>query len=161
MRKLAIWVCLVLAVPVFARTHKVPSDAPIATVQIPDQWQTKERGEFVEAISPDGAVCFLIGVAEASKTAESIGEVMRYLRNRDNITVRSDSMKREQGKLSGFDVWNMSWQGKDKNGDVEIRFIIVSIAENRSLLNAYWGSQEARKKHQAELDKMLQSIKKP
>lgn len=161
MQKLAIWLCLVLAVPAFARTHKVPSDEPMATVQIPDRWQTKERAEFVEAISPDNAVHFLIGPAEANKAAESMGEVMRYVRNSGGITVKPDSMKREQGKLNGFDVWNISWQGKDKKGNVEIAFTIVSMAGNRSLVSAYWGSPEARKKHQAELDKMLQSIKKP
>jgi hypothetical protein len=55
---------------------------------------------------------------------------------------------------------NISWEAKDKNGDVKILFRIVSIAENRPLLVASWGSPAAEKKYHAELSKLLKSIKK-
>lgn len=161
MRKFTAFLCAVLVTPAFSATHKVPADDPIATIQIPDKWQSKEVGEGVEATSPDGAVHFLVMPVEANKIAESMGEAMRYLRNRDGITVKSDSVKHEQGKLSGMETRNVSWQGKDMKGDVKIRFTIVSITEKQPLLAAYWGSPEAEKKHEAELNKILQSIKKP
>ena len=161
MRKFIAFLCVVLVTPAFSATHKVPADDPIATIQIPDKWQSKEVGEGVEATSPDGAVHLLVMPVEANKIAESMGEAMRYLRNRDGITVKSDSVKQEQGKLSGMETRNVSWQGKDMKGDVKIRFTIVSIAEKQPLLVACWGSPEAEKKHEAELNKILQSIKKP
>ena len=155
------FLCAVLVTPAFSETHKVPADDPIATIQIPNKWQSKEVGEGVEANSPDGALHFLVLPVEANKIAESMGEAMRYLRNRDGITVKSDSLKQEKGKLHGMETRNVSWQGKDTKGDVKIRFTIVSIAEKQPLLVAYWGSPEAEKKHEAELNKILQSIKKP
>ena len=161
MRKFTAFLCAVLVTPAFAATHKVPADDPIATIQIPNKWQTKEVGEGVEATSPDGAVHCLVMPVEANKIAESMGEAMRYLRNRDGITVKSESLKQDQGKLHGMETRNVSWQGKDMKGDVKIRFTIVLIAEKQPLLVAYWGSPEAEKKHEAELNKILQSIKKP
>jgi len=161
MRKFIAFLCAVLVTPAFSATHKVPADNPLATIQISNKWQTKEYGERVEATSPDGALHFLVMPVEANKISESMGEAMRYLRNRDGITVKSDSLKQEQGKLSGMETRNVSWQGKDMKGDVKIRFTIVSIAEKQPLLVAYWGSPEAEKKHEAELNKILQSIKKP
>jgi hypothetical protein len=161
MRKFMALLCAVLVTPAFSETHKVPADDPIATIQIPNKWQSKEVGEGVEANSPDGALHFLVLPVEANKIAESMGEAMRYLRNRDAITVKSESLKQEKGNLRGMETRNVSWQGKDMKGDVKIRFTIVSIAEKQPLLVAYWGSPEAEKKHESELNKILQSIKKP
>ena len=162
MRKFAAFLCVALVTPALSATHKVPADDPIATIQIPDKWQSKELGEGVEATSPDGAVCFLVVPAEANKVAESMGEAMRYLRSKSGISVKSDSIQHEQGKLNGMETKKVSWQGKDmKGGDVKIRFTIVSMPENKPLLAAYWGSPEAEKKHEAELNKILLSIKKP
>jgi len=162
MRKFTAFLCAILIAPAFSATHKVPADDPIASIEISDKWQSKELGEGIEATSPDGAVCFLVIPAEANKVAESMGEAMRYVRNKSGITVKSDSIQRELGKLNGMETRKVSWQGKDmKGGDVTIRFTIVSIAENKPLLVAYWGSPEAEKKHEAELNKILRSLKKP
>jgi hypothetical protein len=162
MRKFVLnaFLCAGLVGSAFSATHNVPRDEPIATIRIPEKWQTKEYEERVEATSPDRAVSFLVMPPEANKIAESMGEVMRYIRNRGGITVKAETLKREQGKLNGMEVRNVSWLGKDTKGDIKIRFTIVSIPGNKILLVAYWASPEAEKKHQAELTKMLQSIKK-
>jgi hypothetical protein len=157
---LSVFLCSGLVTAAFSATHNVPRDEPIATIRIPEKWQTKEYAEFVEATSPDGAVYFLATPPERNKIAESMGEVMRYIRNRGGITVKSETLKHERGKLNGMEVRNVSWLGKDQKGDIKIRFAIVSIAEKKPLLVAYCASPEAEKKHQAELTKMLQSIKK-
>jgi hypothetical protein len=162
MRKFVVeaFLCAGLAGSAFAATHNVPRDEPIATVRIPDKWQTKEYEERVEATSPDGAVCFLVMPPEGRKIAESMGEVMRYIRGRSGIAVKAETIKQEQGQLNGMEVRNVSWLGKDKKGEIKIRFTIISIPDKKTLLVAYWASPEAEKKHQAELTKMLQSIKK-
>jgi hypothetical protein len=144
----------------FSATYNVPRDEPIATVRIPEKWQTKEYEERVEATSPDGAVCVLVMPPEGNKIAESMGEVMRYIRGTGGITVKAETLKREQGKLNGLEVKNFSWLGKDEKGNIKIRFTIVSLPDKKSLLVAYWTSPEAEKKHQTELTKILQSIKK-
>jgi hypothetical protein len=153
------WLCAGLLASALAGTYKVPRDEPLAAVQIPDGWQTKERDELVETSSPDGALRFLILRPEANKINASMGEVMRYIRNTGGIMVKAESVNKELGKLNGMDAVHISWEGKGKNGDVKIRFSIVSIAQNRILLVAFWGSPIAEKKYHAELNKMLKSIK--
>ena len=154
------WLCAALVAPAFGATHKVPTEEPIATVSIPDKWPTKERAENIEATSPDGAMHFLVLQPEGRKVAEGMGEIMRYIRNTGGIVVQADSMKNEPGKLNGADVRNISWQAKNKDGDVTIKYIIMTMPENRSLIVAYWGSPAAEKKYQSDLKKMRQSIKK-
>jgi hypothetical protein len=163
MRKLVLdaFLCAGLAGSAFSATYNVPRDEPIATVRIPEKWQTKEYEERIEATSPDRAVCVLVMPPEGRKIAESMGEVMRYIRGRDGITVKAETLKREQGKLNDMEVRNFSWLGKDEKSDIKIRFTIVSLPDKKTLLVAYWASPEAEKKHQTELTKMLQSIKKP
>src|SRR3989442_15302161 len=98
------FLCAGLVGPAFSATYNVPRDEPIATIRIPEKWQAKEYEERVEATSPDRAVCFLAMPPEANKIAESMGEVMRYIRGRDGITVKAATLKREQGKLNGLEV---------------------------------------------------------
>ena len=150
--------CAGLLAAALAGTHKVPPDEPIVTVQVPDKWQTTEHGEHIEAVSPDGTVSCLVMSAEAKKINEAMGEAMRYLRNKGGITVKGESMKREEGQLNGMDVKNVSWLGKNQKGDVKISFKIMSVPEGKPVIVVYWASPDAEKKHQKELNKMLQSI---
>lgn len=152
--------CAGLLASALGRTYKVPRDEPLAVVQIPQGWQTKEHDEFVESSSPDGRLRFLVLRPEANKIRESMGEVMRHIRNTGGITVKADSVHKEAGELNGMDAQHISWEGTDNNGEVKIRFSIVSIAQNRILLVAFWGSPAAKKEYHAELNKMLKSIKK-
>jgi hypothetical protein len=144
----------------FAGTHKIPPGEGIATVQTPDKWKTNEKGELVEAISPDGSVCFLIIPVERRKVAESMGEAMRYIRGVGAIVVDPKSLVHTTGKVKDADAEFVSWKGKNKSGDVEIKFSIFSPDLSEPLLAAYWGPPAAIKKHQSGLDKMLQSVRK-
>lgn len=160
MRSFVAFICVALATSAFSATHKVPVDDPIATIQIPAKWKTKEFEERVEATSADGTVYFFVMLAETRKINESMGEAMRYVRGRSGITVKSDSLKQESGKVNGMDIKNFSWKGQDNKGEVTISFTVVSVPENKTLLVVYWGSPQAAKKHERELNGMLQSIKK-
>ncbi len=138
---------------------KIPEGEPSANITIPDKWTVKTVGEGVETTSPDGAVHFLVTPGER-KVAESMGEVMRYIRATGGMTVDPASLKRDDGKLNGMDVKNVSWNAKDKKGEMRIRYHIVSMPPKRPLLLVSWASPEAEKKHERELKAMLQSFKK-
>ena len=150
---------LLAATPVFSATHKVPEEEPIITIEIPDKWQTKEVGESLQATAPDAPVYILVVPPEGNKIAETMGEVMRYIRNTGGIVVKADSVKNEPGKLNDMAVRRVSWQAKDKDGEVKIQFTIVSVAERKSMLVAVWGPLVAEEKNETQLKKILQSIK--
>ncbi|GEM_PF-1895782 len=157
-------VCLaalfVLVATALGGTHKIPPGEGIATVQIPDKWQTKEQGELVEGISPDGAVYFLIIPVEHRKVGESIGEALRYIRSRGGIVVDSKSLTQRTGKFKDGDAHFASWKGKNETGAVEIKFVSFAVAPDELLVAAWWGAPDALKKYQSELDKILQSVRK-
>jgi hypothetical protein len=159
MLRLAIVISAAMLAPAFSATHKVPDEEPLVTIEIPDQWQTKQVGESLKATAPDDLVHIVVVPPEGIKIAETMGEVMRYIRGAGGIVVRADSEKREQGKLNGMEVRRFSWQAKDKTGDVKIEFTIISLAPRKSVLVACWGSPQAEEKHETALKKVLQSIK--
>ena len=98
MRRLVLdaFLCAGLVGSAFSATYNVPRGETIATIRIPEKWQTKEYEERVETISPDRAFSFLVIRPEGNKIAETMGEAMRYIRNRGGITVKSETLKREQ-----------------------------------------------------------------
>jgi hypothetical protein len=161
MLRFAISVCALLATPAFSATHKVPEDEPLVTIEIPDEWQTKEVGESLQATAPKDPVYVLVVPPEGIKFAETMGEAMRYIRGTGGIVVKADSEKRERGKINGMEARYFSWQAKDKNGDIKIRFTILFIAERKGMLIATWGPPEVQKKYEADLKKILESIKPP
>ena len=150
---------MLLATPAFSAVHNIPEDEPLVTIEIPDQWQTKEVGESLQATAPHEQVRVLVVPPEGTKIAETMGEAMRYIRGSGGIVVKAESMKKEPGKLNGLDVHHVSWVGKDKTGEVKIEFTIIALPERKSVLVACWGPLEAQKKHQTDLNKILQSIK--
>jgi len=159
MRKLAAALLLCGSlVRVSAGTYKIPGDQPVATITIPDEWKAKELGESVHCHSADGTLQLLVTPGEGAKIAETVGEVMRYIRGTGAITVRPDSAKNETGKLNGMNMRHMTWRGTDQKGDVKISFTIVFISDKKPLLFAYWGSPKAEKKYERALAKMLQGI---
>jgi hypothetical protein len=62
--------------------------------------------------------------------------------------------------LNGMRVRHVSWLGKDKNGEVQIRFSVILVAENQPLLMAFWGSPAMQKKYRDQVNSILKSVRK-
>jgi predicted ATP-grasp superfamily ATP-dependent carboligase len=69
-------------------------------------------------------------------------------------------MKQEEGKLSGLEAVDISWDGKDEDGAAKISLTVIEMSGNKGLLLIYWASPDGEKKHLEELHKIAQSIKK-
>ena len=148
-----------LSVSVFAGTHKVPSDEPVATVTIPDDWKTDEIDEGIEATSSDGEVYLAIEETDGDSVKKSLEEAMKYLKSK-GVTVTDSSMKQQEGKLGEFDVVDISWDGKDEDGPAKISLTIVAVTETQGLLLIYWASPEGEKKNMEALGAIAKSITK-
>lgn len=156
-----VWLAVALLSPsVSGGTYKVPDEKPIVSIRIPDNWKTRTTEEYVEAISPDGALQVLVIPAEVHKINESIGEVMRYLRGKTGVIVNAESVHEESTKINQVAARSVSWDGKDQKGDVKITFTVLSLAKREPLLFASWGAPQAAEMHRFILKKMLESIKK-
>ena len=153
------WISLAMLASGLADTHKIPPDEPMATIWMPDKWQIQQRGDSIEASPPDASILFLVAPVEHNKVAEALGEAMRFFRNRDEgFFMKQESRHDENGKVNGKEAHFVSWQGKNRKGQIETKFVIVFLAPNKSLIAAYDGSPDASKKYQRDLDKMIQSI---
>ena len=161
MSKIALAVLLYAAVtlPLVAGTHKVPSEDPVATVTIPDEWKTDNVEGGIEATSNDGEVYLAIEETDSDSIKESLDEAVKYLKSK-GVTVTESSMKQEEGKLGEMDVVDISWNGKDEDGPAKISLTIVAVTKTRGLLVIYWASPTGEKKHAQALAGIAKSITK-
>lgn len=155
---LALLFGLALVTPSFAKTFKVPDESSFASITIPDDWKSKEIDKGVESQSADDEVYFAVEATDAKGMDKSIEEAIDFLKEQ-GVTVDEKSMKQSEGKINGMDGVDITWKGKDKEGDAIISLTILAAKKEKVLLITYWASPEGTKKHDKELGAILQSIK--
>jgi hypothetical protein len=155
---LALLFALALLSPSFAKTFKVPEEESFASITIPDDWKSKEIDSGVESQSADNEVYFAVETTDAKGMDKSIEEAVQYL-HEQGVTVDEKSMKQSEGKINGMDGVDVTWNGKDKEGDAIISLTILAAKKDKVLLITYWASPDGTKKHSKELEAILKSIK--
>jgi hypothetical protein len=155
---LALLVALALLTPAIAKTFKVPDEGSFASITIPDDWKSKEIDNGVESQSADDEVYFAVEATDAKGMDKAIEEAVNYLKEQ-GVTVDEKTMKQSEGKINGMDGVDVTWNGKDKEGDAIISLTILAAKKEKVLLITYWASPEGTKKHDKELGAILQSIK--
>jgi hypothetical protein len=159
MQKYALLFFLLLTGLISARTYSVPQDEPIATVQIPANWQTQQHGEYIDATMPDDAGHVLVLPVEGMKVADSMGEAMRYIRRTGTIRVKADSEKKGTANFKGRELQIVSWEATDNNRAIKIRCHIIPGSGRKRLLVFFWGSAEAEKKYRRELNNIFETLR--
>jgi len=150
-----------LAVSVRAGDFKLPDDNPVASFTIPASWGPSEYEDGVEAILDDGSIYIAVEAADISSSKDvssAMIESLKYL-TKKGVTVNSDSVKQTEAKLNGMDVVDIKWEGKDSDGECEVSLAIVVVTAKKGLLLTYWGSPEAKKKYDKDLQAIAESIK--
>jgi hypothetical protein len=155
---LALLFALALLTPAFGKTFKVPDEESFASITIPDDWKSKEIDAGVEAQSADDEVYFAVEATDAKGMDKAIEEAVDYLKGQ-GVTVDEKTMKQSEGKLNGMDGIDVTWHGKDKEGDAIIRLSILAAKKDKVLLITYWASPEGTKKHEKVLNTIMKSIK--
>jgi hypothetical protein len=155
---LALLFALALLTPAFAKTFKIPGEESFASITIPDDWNSKEIDKGVESQSADNEVYFAVEATDAKGMDKSIEEAVKYLQEQ-GVTVDEKSMKQSEGKVNGMEGVDITWNGKDKEGDAIISLTILAAKKDKALLITYWASPEGTKKHSKELGAILNSVK--
>ena len=141
-----------------AAKFKFPSDAPIAAVTIPDDWDSGETESGVEATSPDEAVYLSIDVADAKSIDGVMDDAVEWL-GEQGITVEASTVKKNEDKLNGKDIFYVEWDGKDKDGPASIGLAALVLNADTILVLTYWGTKGEEEKSTAAIGKILNSIK--
>jgi len=135
-----------------------PSEAPVASVTIPDSWKPKETESGIDANSPDAAIYFALDVATGDNVEKVIGDAVDFL---DKNGVKIDASTRkddDSNEINGMKLSILNWQGTDADGAVNINLGVLSPAPNKILVLTYWGSKEDQAKHEKEVLGIIGSI---
>lgn len=164
MKKPSIWVGLgtfALLASAWAGDFKLPDQNPVASFTIPASWKPAAYEGGVEALSDDESVYIAVEAADLSSSSiieDAMTKSLSYLKQK-GVEVDQSTAKQTKAKLNGMDVIDVSWQGKDSDGDCNVSLTIVIVTGNKGLLLTYWASPGGEKKHSEELVQILHSIK--
>jgi hypothetical protein len=147
-----------LAIPVFAGAHKIPKESPLASITFPSGWKVEDNDESIDATSDDGEIYINLELNDGDSIEGAIEETFGYLK-KNKVTVDQASKKQSEGDINGLKGVQFSFEGKDEDGPAKITLMVIQVTEKKALLVLYWASPEGEKKHQAELDTILGSLK--
>jgi hypothetical protein len=55
---------------------------------------------------------------------------------------------------------SLAWAGKDKDGDVIVNLVILTMTPSRAVLFTYWASPDGDKEHADDIKAIVRSIKR-
>lgn len=142
-----------------AKTLKLPDDSkPVATITIPDSWDPGEIENGAVGQSDDDAV-YLAAVAVSSKKGMNaeIEDTFKMLKEH-NVELDDTSKKENKFKVNGMDADELLFQGKDEDGPCAVSICFVPIKDSVIVLT-YWVTTAKEAKHQAEVGKIVNSLK--
>ena len=152
-------VSLLIVAPTFAKTLKVPNDEfPIASITFPDDWEPEEVNNGVAGQSPDSAV-YLAAVAvgnEKGMEAE-IDDTFEFLKEH-KVDLDKSTKKENKFQLNGIEVDELIFHGKDEDGPTSVSISLVPI-KDKIVVVTYWVTSSKEEKHQAEVGKIIKSLK--
>ncbi len=157
---LAAVLAIIFAGPAAAETYKIPEDSPVATVTVPDKgWDVTAIDRGIEASTDDDEVYLAIEGVPMKKLVELVGDTVRYL-SRAGVSVDKSTEKETEGTINGMEMHDIGWAGKDKDGDVLVHLLIVTVSSSSAVLFTYWASPDGDKQYEDEIVKIIRSIRK-
>jgi hypothetical protein len=141
-----------------AMTLKFPSDDPVASIAIPNSWGPKETESGIDATSPDEAIYISVDVADEKTTDKVIDDAISFL-DKNGVKINDASKKQSEEEINGMSMTNFDWDGRDKEGGVNIGLSLVSPVPGKLLVITYWGSKGTQEKHGPELQAIITSLK--
>lgn len=134
-----------------------PSDEPVASITFPDGWGEKETESGIDATSPDDSIYLAVDVTEPKDTTQTVTDAVEWLKGL-GVTVDGSSAKEVEGTLNGMPVFNIDWDGTDKDGPVSISLAAVAVGE-KILVVTYWGTKGEQEKNGAAMSAIINSLK--
>src|SRR5207248_7404949 len=112
-----------------------------------------------EGHEPDRAVHEHVLAVEVTKDAETMGEVIRYIRHIGAIVIKDGRGKTDSTTVNGKSVRSMSWDARDPQGEIRLHCHMMSGKGGKPALLFVWGSPAGEKKYERELNQILQDIR--
>ena len=143
---------------VFAKTFPIPSENPIATISVPEGWESNEYEGGLEATSPDGKVYMAVEQVRANDVGSATEEGVKFFA-KQGVEIDDKSLKTEDIKVNGMPAFDMAMTGKDKDGPTEVGMTLIGTnADGKFLLFYYWGSKEGQDANLADIKAITSSL---
>ena len=157
------FICTVLASFAFifsgvAKDYKLPADKPTVAIDIPDSWAPAaiERGYQTQTADQD--VYLSIEMTANEKEMQAVIDETDTMLKSHKVVLDKPNRKDNKFKLNGLPAEEILYNGHDEDGPTMVSITFVTVRKS-ALVLTYWASVNGNKKHQAELGKILNSIR--
>lgn len=142
-----------------AKTFKLPDDDfAVASIDMPDSWKPKEIDGGVAGQSADDAVYLsVVAVGSEKGMNAEIDDTFEMLKTH-NVTLDESTKKEEKFKIGNLEATELLYQGKDEDGPAAVSIVFVPI-KDKLIIMTYWVTTAKEKEHQAEVGKIVNSLK--
>ena len=141
-----------------AGTFPIPGENPVATVSIPDKWESSAYDGGIESTSPDGTIYVALEMVAAKDVKTATEEGVEWFA-KQGVQIDPGSLKTKDTKINGLDAFDMQFTGKDKDGAANISLTLVATnAADKFLMLYFWGSDAGVMANLADLKAISDSI---
>jgi len=148
----------IFVVSAAARTFPIPSDQPVATVDIPDSWRPALTPNGVEGSANDGAVRLAVEFVAASDLDAASAAAMKKLAGR-GVVVAPETKRLATRRFNGLDALKIDFSGTDPNGESSITLILVAAPRKPGFVSiCYWGDDETQVSVSDDLLSIIDSV---
>ena len=142
-----------------ARTFPIPSERPVATVEIPDSWRPALAPNGVEGSASNGAVHLAVEFVAASDLNTATATAMEKLAER-GVVLAPETKRSAARRFNGLDALKIDFSGTDSNGESDITLILVAVPRKPGFVAiCYWGDDEAQEFVGNDLQSIADSIR--
>ena len=141
----------------WAKTIALAGTAPVATITIPDGWDTTAADGGLESLSSDKAV-YLSGEIVASEDLKAAGQEVARTLAEQKIKIDPKSQKAVPLNVAGMPGAAISWDASDADGPTQVHMVVLKAKPGQQVVLLRWGDADAEKAHAAEIDAIVKSI---
>lgn len=159
MVKVVLALLLVAALPAgaFAKQVMLGAGPAVATITIPDAWDTTATDGDVESLSPDKAI-YLSGEIVASEDLKAAGQEVAHTLAEQKIKLDAKSQKAVPLTVAGMPGAAISWDAADADGPTQVHMVVLKAKPGQQVLLLRWGDADAETAHAGEIDAIVKSI---
>ena len=141
----------------FAKSVTLAGDSPVATLTIPDAWDTTAADGGLETLSPDKAI-YLSGEIVASEDLKAAGQEVAKTLTEQKIKIDPKTQKAAPLTIAGMPGAAISWDGTDEDGPTQVHMIVLKARPGQQVMLLRWGDAKAEADHAAEIDAIVKSV---
>ena len=143
---------------VAAKEFKLPDAKPVASIVLPDAWKPESIEKGVQGQTADSAVYLSVETTNNENGMDAIIDDTFAMLKEHKAELNRTVKRETKFLINGLPADELLYDGKDQDGPTMVSITFVTIGKT-ALVLTYWASAEGNKAHQAEVGKILASIK--